>query len=168
MRPRLAILLALALIAATSAGAATALKPVRGDGFRMSVPSDWRVLKNVGTVKLYAISTKMDGSFRVNANVVVTPSQSGPPTSWRSAMVKELARAGIEVTSLSTRNTRLPGGSAVELQYRGTMLGRRLQWLAYVFHAPSRTYVVTFTDAQSAFARHAPLFRTMARSFRIG
>jgi hypothetical protein len=168
MRSRLTIVvLAFAAIVA-SAGAATALKPVHADGFSMSVPSDWRVLKNIGTVELYAISTKMDGSFRVNANVVVTPSQSGFPTSWRSAMLKELAKAGIKVSSLSTRNVSLPAGSAVELRYRGTMLGRRLQWLAYVFQAPSRTYVVTFTSAQTSYARYAPLFRTMARSFRIG
>jgi hypothetical protein len=164
---RLAAVLAFAAIAA-SASAATALKPVHGDGFSMSVPSNWRVLKNIGTVKLYAISTTMDGGFRVNANVVVTPSQSGPPTTWRSAMIKELAKAGIKVTSLSTRSTGLPGGTAVELRYRGTMLGRRLEWLAYVFQAPSRTYVVTFTDAERSYARHAPLFRTLARSFRIG
>ena len=168
MRPHIVAVLAIAAIAASaSAGAATTLKPVRADGFSMSVPSDWRVLKNIGTVELYAISTKMDGSFRVNANVVVTPSQSGPPTSWRSAMLKELRKSGIGVTSLATRNVSLPGGAAVELRYRGTMLGRRLQWLAYVFQA-SRTYVVTFTDTQSAYPRHAPLFRTMARSFRIG
>jgi hypothetical protein len=166
MRSRLAAVLALLAIAAT-ASAATALKPVHADGFSMSVPSDWRVLKNIGTVELYAISTRMDGGFRVNANVVVTPSQSGPPTSWRSAMIRELAKAGIKVTSLSTRNTRLPAGSAVELRYRGTMLGRRLQWLAYVWQGPSRTYVVTFTSGASSYARNAPLFRTMARSFRI-
>jgi hypothetical protein len=48
------------------------------------------------------------------------------------------------------------------------MLGQRLQWLAYVFQAPSRTFVVTFTDAELSYPRHAPLFRTMARTFRIG
>jgi hypothetical protein len=83
-------------------------------------------------------------------------------------MLKELRKSGISVTSLSTRNVSLPAGSAVELRYRGTMLGRRLQWLAYVFQAPSRTFVVTFTDAERSYPRHAPLFRTMARSFRVG
>jgi hypothetical protein len=167
MRPRLAAALAFLALAA-SAMAATTLKPVHADGFSMSVPSDWQVLKNIGTVKLYATSTKVDGRFRVNANVVVTPPQSGPPTGWRTAMIKELRKAGISVTSLSTRNVSLPAGTAVELRYRGRMLGRRLQWLAYVFQAPSRTFVVTFTDAERAYPRHAPLFRTMARSFRIG
>jgi hypothetical protein len=166
MRRRLALVLAFLAIAA-SASAATALKPVHADGFSLSVPSDWRVLKNIGTVELYAISTKADGSFRVNANVVVTPSQSGFPTGWRSAMLRELRKSGISVTSLSTRNVSLPAGSAVELRYRGRMLGQRLQWLAYVFQAPSRTFVVTFTDAERSYPRHAPLFRTMARTFRI-
>jgi hypothetical protein len=83
-------------------------------------------------------------------------------------MLKELRKSGISVTSLSTRNVSLPAGTAVELRYRGRMLGQRLQWLAYVFQAPSRTFVVTFTDAELSYPRHAPLFRTMARTFRIG
>jgi hypothetical protein len=168
MRPRLAVAGLAFAAAIASAGAATTLKPVRADGFNLSVPSNWQVLKNVGTVKLYAISPKVDNSFRVNANVVVTPSQSGPPTSWRSAMIRELAKGGIKVSSLSTRDVRLPGGNAVELRYRGTMLGRRLQWLAYVFQGPARTHVLTFTSAEQSYTRYAPLFRTMARSFRIG
>jgi hypothetical protein len=167
MRPRLAAAIALVALVAVSASAAAAFKPVKADGFSMRVPTKWRVLKNVGTVKLYAISTTADSGFRVNANVVVTPSQSAPPTGFRSAMVKELAKAGIKVTSLSTRNTRLPGGKAIELRYRGKMLGRKLQWLAYVLQGSGQTFVVTFTDAQRTYPRHAPLFRTMARSFRI-
>jgi hypothetical protein len=159
--------LAVAAALAASASAATTLKPVRADGFTLQVPRDWRVLKNVGTVELFAISTAADGGFRVNVNVVVTPSSGGPPTNLRSSMIRELSKAGISVTSLSTRTVRLPAASAVELRYRGTMLGRKLSWLAYVIRAHGRAYVVTFTSGASSYGRHAPLFRTMARSFRI-
>ena len=168
MRSRVLTGLAVAAAIAASASAATTLKPVHADGFSLQVPSDWRVLKNIGTVELFAISKSAEGGFRVNVNVVVTPSNSGPPTGLRSSMIKELGKAGISVTSLSTRSVRLPAGNAVELRYRGTMLGRKLSWLAYVFQARGRAYVVTFTSGASSYARNAPLFRTMARSFRIG
>jgi hypothetical protein len=167
MRPRVLAGLAVAAAIATSASAATTLKPVHAEGFTLQVPRDWRVLKNIGTVELFAISRFAEGGFRVNVNVVVTPSNSGPPTGLRSSMIKELSKAGISVTSLSTRTVRLPAGSAVELRYRGTMLGPKLSWLAYVIHAHGRAYVVTFTSGASSYARHAALFGTMARSFRI-
>jgi hypothetical protein len=159
--------LAVAAALAASAAAATSLKTVHGAGFSLRVPSDWRVLKNIGTVKLFAISKTTDAGFRVNVNVVVTPSNSGPPTGIRDEMIRELRKAGISVTSLSTRTVHLPAGSAVELRYRGSMLGRKLSWLAYVIQARGRAYVVTFTSGQGAYARYAPLFATMARSFRL-
>jgi hypothetical protein len=167
MRPRLVAALAVAAAIAAPTATATSLKTVRVSGFSLRVPSEWRVLKNVGTVKLFAISKTADKGFRVNVNVVVTPANSGPPTGVRDAMIRELKKAGISVTSLSTRTVRLPAGSAVEVRYRGSMLGRKLSWLAYVIQAHGRAYVVTFTSGQGAYTRYAPLFGTMARSFRI-
>jgi len=168
MRPRIVIALAVAFAIAAPPGTATSFKPVHVSGFSLRVPSDWRVLKNVGTVKVFAISKQAESGFRPNVNVVVTPADSGPPTGIRSALLREFQKAGIKVTSLSTRNVRLPAGSAVELRYQGTMLGRKLTWLAYVVNAHGRAYVVTFTSGRGSYARFAPLFHTIARSFRIG
>jgi hypothetical protein len=167
MRPR--VFAALAVTAAVAASTATAadLKTVHVSGFSLQVPTEWRVLKNIGTVKLFAISKTANEGFRVNVNVIVTPSNSAPPTGIRSKMIMELRKAGISVSSLSTRNVRLPAGKAIELRYRGTMLGRKLSWLAYVIDAGGRSYVVTFTSGQGTYARYAPLFGTMARSFRL-
>jgi photosystem II reaction center protein PsbP len=168
MRPRIVATLAVAFAIAAPAGAATSLKPVQVSGFSLRVPSDWQVLKNVGTVKVFAISQQAEGGFRPNVNVVVTPSDSGPPIRIRSALLREFQKAGIKVTSLSTRTVRLPAGSAVELRYQGMMLGKKLTWLAYVVNAHGRAYVVTFTSGRGSYARHAPLFHTIAQSFRIG
>ena len=166
VRPRTVAALALAAALAAPAGAATSLRVVKADGFSLRVPVAWRTLKNVGTVELMAIAPERQGGFYVNANVVVTPAASGLPTGARSELIESLRKAGIAVTALSTRNVRLPGGRAVELRYSGTMIGRRLTWLAYVLQRGDRTYVITFTAARGSYARHAALFGTMARSFR--
>jgi hypothetical protein len=167
MRRRIVAALAVVFAIAAPISTATSLKPVHVSGFSLRVPSDWRVLKNVGTVKMFAISKQAQGGFRANVNVVVTPAAGAPPTGIRSALLREFQKAGIKVTSLSTRNVRLPAGRAIELRYQGTMIGRKLRWLAYVVNAHGRAYVVTFTSGRASYARIAPLFHTIAKSFRI-
>ena len=55
---------------------------------------------------------------------------------------------------------RLPAGSATRIRYSGTMVGKRLRLLAYVFQAHGRAYVLTFTASETTFARNArPLRR---------
>ena len=165
----LAVLALLALpisLATTTSAATTPLRTVRADGFTLRVPTAWRTLKNIGTVELMTIAPQRAG-FSVNANVVVTPSAGGLPTGSRSQLIAELRKAGITVTSLAVRTTRLPAGRAVELRYSGTMIGRKLRWLAYVLERRGRTYALTFTATKSSYAKHAPLFATMARSFRL-
>jgi hypothetical protein len=165
MRPWLAALVL--VVVASPAAAATSMHTVRVDDFSLSVPSDWRTLTRIGTVRLMSVTKIPQSGFYVNANVVVTPDDSGPPTYLRSALLMNFRKAGINVTSLSIGNGRLPAGSATVLRYRGTMNGRPLRWLAYVLHAHGRAYVLTFTDGQSSFPSHAGLFATMAQSFHI-
>jgi hypothetical protein len=165
MRPWLAALAV--TVVASPAAAATSLHTVHVDDFSLSVPTEWRTLTRVGTVRLMTAAQIPQNGFYVNANVVVTPDASGPPTYLRAALLMNFKRAGINVTSLFIGHAALPAGSATTLRYRGTMNGRRLRWLAYVVHAHGRAYVLTFTDGERAFPSHAGLFAAMAQSFRI-
>jgi hypothetical protein len=162
-------LAALAVAVVTSpAAAATPLRTVRVDDFSLSVPGEWRTLTRVGTVRLITTTKVPESGFYVNANVVVTPAAGGPPTGIRSRLLLSFRSAGIHITSLRLGRARLPAGEATVMQYRGTMGGHRLRWLAYVLNARGRTYVLTFTAGQTTFGRNAALFATMARSLRIG
>lgn len=158
--------LAVAVIVSPAA-AATSLHTVHVDDFSLGVPAGWRTLTRVGTVRLMTITRQPENGFYVNANMVVTPDDSGPPTGLRPALLMMFRRAGIQVTSLSIGHARLPAGNAIELRYRGTMAGHRLRWLAYVLRTNGRAYVLTFTAGDSTFARHTGLFATMAQSLRI-
>src|SRR4051794_26262072 len=153
---------------ASPAAAATALRTVRVDDFSLSVPTAWRTVTEVGTVRLMTAAEVPEGGVYVNANVVVTPDASGPPIAQRSRLLQGFRSAGIRVTSLTVGNARLPAGAATVLRYRGTMGGRRLRWLAYVLHAHGRAYVLTFTAGDRSFRPNAALFAAMARSLRIG
>ena len=166
MRPWLAAL-AVALLASPAA-AATSLHTVRVDDFSLSVPSDWQTLTRIGTVRLITTMREPQDGFYVNANVVVTPDESGPATSMRPRLLRNFRSAGITITSLAIGSGRLPAGAATVMRYRGTMGGHRLRWLAYILHAHGRAYVLTFTAGQTTFGRNAGLFASMARSFRIG
>ena len=44
----------------------------------MSVPSDWRTLTRIGTVRLMTTTKVPENGFYVNANVVVTPDDERP------------------------------------------------------------------------------------------
>ena len=165
-RPWLAAL-AVAVLASPAA-AATSLHTVRVDDFSLRVPSDWQTLTRIGTVRLMTRTNVPQDGFYVNANVVVTPDASGPPTEIRSRLMLAFRSAGITITSLAIGNGRLPAGRATVMRYRGTMAGHRLRWLAYVIHARGRAYVLTFTAGETTFGRNAGLFASMARSFRIG
>ncbi len=166
---RLALVgIAALLIAAAPAGAAPApLRPVRAAGFSIGVPVGWQTIRDVGSLKLMAVVAGADGGFRTNFNVVVTESPAGSIEGMRRELRRELPKTGIRVSSLTTRVVWLPAGRALEVRYRGTMLGRRLAWLAYVLEARGRAYVLTFTASQSRSARYAPTFRAIARSFRL-
>lgn len=155
-------------VLASSAAAATSLHTVRVDDFSVSVPSDWRTLTRIGTVRLITTTKVPENGFYVNANVVVTPDEGAPPTAIRSRLLMAFRSAGIHITSLAIGSARLPAGSATVMRYRGTMAGHRLRWLAYILHAHGRAYVLTFTAGQTTFAGNASLFATMARSLRIG
>ncbi len=167
MRPWLAALAAVAALLAPAASATPALSTVRVDDFSMGVPAEWRTATRVGTVRLMSAATRPDAGVFTNANVVVTPSASGLPVGYRSELIAMFRKAGVNVTSLSTHQVRLPAGSAVQLRYNGTMLGKRLSFLAYAFQAHGKAYVVTFTAARASYARNASLFGAMAHSFRI-
>jgi hypothetical protein len=167
LRPWLAALAVVAATLAPAASAAPALSTVRVGDFSMSVPSEWQTATRVGTVRLMSASKRQDAGVFTNANVVVTPSASGLPVGYRSELIAMFRKAGVNVTSLTSRQVRLPGGSAVQLRYDGTMLGKRLSFLAYAFQAHGKAYVVTFTAARAAYARNTALFGAMARSFRI-
>lgn len=160
---------AVAILASPAAGA-TSLHTVRVDDFSLSVPSEWQTMTRIGTVRLLTRTMVPRNGFYVNANVVVTPDQGGPPTGtgMRFHLLRMLRGAGVNLTSLSIGSARLPAGSATVMRYRGTMGTHRLRWLAYVLHAHGRAYVLTFTDGQTTFSRNAGLFASMARSFRIG
>ncbi|MGZ8695228.1 MAG: hypothetical protein ACXWYS_07295 [Gaiellaceae bacterium] len=166
MRLLMTALLAVAVLA-PAASAGPALKTVRVDDFRMGVPSAWRTETRVGTVRLMTAAPRQESGVFTNANVVVTPSASGLPVGYRAELIRMFRSAGVKVTSLSTRQVRLPAGKAVRLRYNGTMAGRRLSFLAYAFQAHGKAYVVTFTAGRGAYARNTPLFTRMARSFRI-
>jgi len=166
MRRRIAVLVVAVL--ASPAAAATSLHTVRVDDFSLSVPSDWQTLTRIGTVRLITTTKVPEAGFYVNANIVVTPEESGPPTAIRPRLLRAFRSAGITVTSLAVGSARLPAGPATVMRYRGTMGGHRLRWLAYVLHAHGRAYVLTFTAGETTFGRNAPLFATMARSLRIG
>ena len=166
MRPWLAAV-AVAVLASPAA-AATSLHTVRVDDFAMSVPSDWRTLTRIGTVRLITTTKVPENGFYVNANVVVTPDEGAPPTAIRSRLLLAFRSAGIHITSIAIGNARLPAGSATVMRYRGTMGGHRLRWLAYILHAHGRAYVLTFTASETTFGRNAGLFSSMSRSFRIG
>lgn len=155
-------------VLASSAAAATPLHTVRVDDFSMSVPSEWRTLTRIGTVRLITTTKVPQAGFYVNANVVVTPEDGGPPTGIRPRLLQMFRSAGIKVTSLVIGHARLPAGEATVLRYRGTMGAHRLRWLAYVLHSRGRAYVLTFTAGETTFSRNAGLFATMARSLRIG
>jgi hypothetical protein len=165
-RPWLATL-AVAVLASPAASA-TSLHTVRVDDFSLSVPSDWRTLTHIGTVRLITTTKVPQGGFYVNANVVVTPDAGGPQTEIRARLLQAFRGAGITITSLAIGNGKLPAGNATVMRYRGTMAGHRLRWLAYIFHAHGRAYVLTFTASATTFGRNAGLFASMARSFRIG
>jgi hypothetical protein len=166
MRPLVAALMAVAVLAPV-ASAGPALSTVRVDDFSMGVPVAWRTETRVGTVRLMTAAPRQESGVYTNANVVVTPSAGGLPVGYRAEMIKMFRSAGVNVTSLSTSQARLPAGSAVKIRYNGTMAGRRLSFLAYAFQAHGKAYVVTFTSGRNSFARNAPLFASMARSFRI-
>lgn len=166
MRPWLATLAVAALV--SPAAAAASFRTVHVDDFSLRVPNGWRTLTNVGTVRLMTVTKVPEDGFYVNANMVVTPDPSGPPTGIRSRLLQTFRSAGVTVTSLSIGHARLPAGSAIVLRYRGTMAGHRLRWLAYVIRTRGRAYVLTFTAGQRTFPRNATLFATMARSLRIG
>jgi hypothetical protein len=166
MRILLAALVVVAALApATSA--APALSTVRVDDFSMGVPAEWRTATRVGTVRLMSAAMRPEAGVFTNANVVVTPSASGLPVGYRNELIAMFRKAGVLVTSLSSRQVRLPAGNAVRLRYDGTMAGKRLSFLAYAFQAHGKAYVVTFTAARASYASNASLFGAMARSFRI-
>jgi hypothetical protein len=166
MRPWLAALAVAVLV--SPAAAATSLHTVRVDHFSLSVPSDWRTLTRVGTVRLMTVTKVPEDGFYVNATVVVTPAASGPPTGIRPRLLASFRSAGIVVTSLAVGRARLPAGEATVLRYRGTFAGHHLRWLAYVLRTRGRAYVLTFTAGERTFGRNAALFAAMARSLRIG
>jgi hypothetical protein len=165
-RPLLAALVLVAALA-PAASATPQLSTVRVDDFSMGVPSEWRTATKVGTVRLMSAATRQDAGVFTNANVVVTPSASGLPVGYRNELIAMFRKAGVNVTSLSTSQMTMPAGSAVKLRYNGTMLGKRLSFLAYAFQKNGKAYVVTFTAARSSYARNAALFGAMARIFRI-
>ena len=134
-RPWLAAL-AVAVLASPAA-AATSLHTVRVDDFSLSVPSDWRTLTQIGTVRLITTTKVPQDGFYVNANVVVTPDAGGPPTEIRSRLMQAFRGAGIKITSLAIGNARLPAGSATVMRYRGTMAGASVA-LARVRHPRAR------------------------------
>jgi hypothetical protein len=166
MRPLVAALVAVAVLAPV-ASAGPALSTVRVDDFSMGVPVGWRTETRVGTVRLMSAAPRQESGVFTNANVVVTPSASGLPVGYRAELIKMFRSAGVNVTSLSSSQVRLPAGSAVKLRYNGTMAGRRLSFLAYAFQTHGKAYVVTFTASRTSFARNASLFAAMAHSFRI-
>ena len=166
-------LLALALLAAALAPPAharseEAYKTARGPGFSLSVPSSWRTRAGVGPVKLFAAARRREAGVFTNANVVLGAARGQTPLSaWRRRVVGELRASGFVRGTPRARVIRLPAGTAIEVEYRGSVTGHRLHWLAYVIDARARSYVVTFTAAEAAYARHARSFVRMARSFRI-
>jgi hypothetical protein len=162
----LAGLAALLLVPGANAEPAK-LRAVRAPGFTVGVPTGWQTLKNVGSLKLMAVAALPEGGFRPNLNVVVTESPAGSIEGMRRELQRELPKTGIRLTSLATRPVRLPAGRALEVRYRGTMVGKKLTWLAFILEARGRSHVLTFTSAQRTATRHAPLFRRMARSFRL-
>jgi hypothetical protein len=167
LRPWLVALAVVAAVLAPAAGATSKLKTVRVDDFSMGVPTEWRTATKVGTVRLMSASMRQEAGVFTNANVVVTPSASGLPVGYRNELIAMFRKAGVNVTSLSSRQVRMPAGSATQLRYDGTMLGKRLSFLAYAYQTQGKAYVVTFTSARASYARNAALFGTMARSFRI-
>ncbi len=170
MSRRVRLLLAglAALLFVPGAGAETTkLKPVRASGFSIGVPAEWQTLKNVGSLKLMAIAALPDAGFRPNLNVVITESPAGSIEGMRRELRRELPKTGIKLTSLTSRPVRLPAGRALEVRYRGTMVGRKLAWLAFILEARGRSHVLTFTASQRSATRYTPLFRQMARTFRL-
>lgn len=163
----LAGLAALLLVPGGAAAEPTPLRPVKATGFQIAVPTEWQTLKNVGSLKLMAIAALPDAGFRPNLNVVITESPAGSLEGIRRELRRELPKTGIKLTSLTSRPMLLPAGRAVEVRYRGTMIGRKLAWLAFILEARGRSHVLTFTSSQRSADRYAPLFRRMARTFRL-
>jgi len=156
------------LVVVAPASAAPGLKPVRAGKFSMRVPTAWKAQTNVGTLALVAASTRPEGGFFTNANVIAGAPRAGAPiTEWRSDLVAQLRRAGLVIGKPRSRVVRLPAGRAVEIAFGGSLSGRKLRWLTYAYDAGAKAYILTFTTAASQYARNAPLFRRLSRTVRI-
>ena len=156
------------LVVVAPASAATSLKPVRSGKFSMRVPTAWKARTNVGTLALIAASTRPEGGFFTNANVIAGAPRAGAPiTEWRSDLVAQLRRAGLVIGKPRSRVVRLPAGRAVEIAFGGSLSGHKLRWLTYAYDAGAKAYILTFTTAASQYARNAPLFRRLSRTVRI-
>jgi len=156
------------LVVVAPASAATNLKPVRAGTFSMRVPTAWKAQTKVGTLALIAASTRPEGGFFTNANVIAGAPRAGAPiTEWRSDLVAQLRRAGLVIGKPRSRVVRLPAGRAVEIAFGGSLSGRKLRWLTYAYDAGAKAYILTFTTAASQYARNAPLFRRLSRTVRI-
>jgi hypothetical protein len=165
---RLLVAVSLLALVAPAASAAPRLKPVRAGKFSMRVPVAWKAQTNVGTIALIAASTKPEGGFFTNANVIAGAPRAGAPiTQWRTDLVAQLRRAGLVVGKPRSRVVRLPAGRAVEIAFGGSLSGRKLRWLTYAYDAGAKAYILTFTTAASQYARNAPLFRRLSRTVRI-
>src|SRR5918911_2396352 len=109
MRRRLASIGALvALVATPTNSAGETLRTVRADGFSMAVPGSWRLVRNVGSLKMLAMSRQPDHGFATNVNVLVTAPTPGSSDAMRRELARRLQASGIRLQRLRVRSVRLP------------------------------------------------------------
>jgi hypothetical protein len=164
MRWLVAVLVA-AAIGVPIAYARPALRTVRADDVSLGVPAGWRSVTRHGQAQLVAAAPRREDGVYTNANVVVIAGANGPVKI--ADLIAGIRSQGIEIGGLATTSVRLPAGRALRVRYGGFYRGYHLSCLAYVVQTRGKAYVLTFASSRSAYARHAAVFVSMARSLRL-
>ena len=155
-----------------SAPAIAQLTPVSyAVSFELAAPPTWDVYRDVGQMRLIALSPKEDeaDAFQENVNVVLEGMLPG--MTWDAYMERNdfmMVQGLVEYEQIGRTQVEVAGHPALRSVYLHTLNGQRLQVLSYTLQVDARVYVVTCTAPESTFAGHLDTFEAIAQSLSVG
>ena len=154
-----------------SAPALAQLTPVSyAASFELAAPPTWDVYRDLGQMRLIALSPKEGetDTFQENVNVVLEGMLPG--ITWDAYMERNdlmMAQGLVDYEQVDRTQVEVAGHPALRSVYLHTLNGQRLQVLSYTLQVEARVYVVTCTAPEPAFAAHLDTFEAIAQSLSI-